>query len=1249
MNRPTPPPVAAMVSPPFQVRAIYKYGASHEDDLEFPIGQIIKVTEADEEDWYTGEFVDENGHKHEGIFPRNFVEQYEPPTPPRPSRPRPKKEATQVRPEETPPSTSTKSIEPVVPIASQQVQSVAEKADEERTNPRPKNAADAPGPEAPQAAGALSLPSAAEKTESSHTPAKVDAGRASKPPPPEKPASGSFKDRIAAFNKSSAPPPVPFKPAGSGAAAYINKPFVAPPPSRNAYIPPLVNEPPVKKIYRREEDPELNDQTHPDAQENMSSSLPTAGDGRIVDEDQPKPTSLKERIALLQKQQLEAQTRAVEGGGRRGPHNKAASPAIERRGSADEPHDEQQGDEAENTVSRRSLETARQEASRTRSQIRSPLQPSISEEGGEAEEDHEGLDTHLSSDTYDQPTENTIEPGQAKSARATRVSQLVHSPPIGEDTEPEAEDEELDPEVRRKLELRQRMAKMSGGMGMPGMFALPSIGSGAGPSRKSSGPRPMQPTEDDQVADAIAPASAPPIPGSVRALPSRPQSSVHRQGHGDEAELEQVPEESGAAVRDLDSEAIPDKEDVFDEVPPTKSPKQAPVNIPAAGGRALPPLPGQNSRLPPPLPPTSPPQGPFTVPSSEEPRAPSPSAGEESDDEMSFAQGPSGTDTATDSGVESRQGLGVQGLPSRTTSRKKSQLNRSAFQDDYSSSASSSVALPARRPPAGSGIGSDASVRPVRGVPPLPPSTPPRMHPAPGPSAEESEEEYEGDYDTDIAPTASHKPALKFQESIQDGDDDDSLLSSAPPPPLPPSLLSHKQSPQLPSRKDSGSRAVPPPPPSQPPVRSVEDTSRAPPPVPQADLYHAGDSNPTGHSRDESYDPYRYDRTPPSGPLQAPVRSMPPPPPSGQPRDGTDPEDTDFTPEAPPVPTNAPPSITTVPAAISAPETTLAPRAMDFQSSSNRQSMSGARQSLDVGRQPSTRRSIDPASRPSVDYSGQHAVDVELSPGSMWYTQPNTPPPVYKGRPGKDILYEMEDSTSSKRGGKTINERNIYVLFPDYSQTIITARHDAANPSDVHFEQRHESPPPTMRQDRLEAASSQYGAVLAQLCTQASGHAALGEGDPHSLILSLLSSATAQHPQQFRNVLPPVGTRSYGASVYANRANASVTSADEIRAGDIVTFRNARFQGHRGGVMHQKYALDLGPQHVALVLEWDGSKKKVRVWEQGREELGGTGSKGAKKGGKVGEESYRLGDLRSGEVRVWRVVGREWVGWDTGS
>lgn len=54
-------------------------------------------------------------------------------------------------------------------------------------------------------------------------------------------------------------------------------------------------------------------------------------------------------------------------------------------------------------------------------------------------------------------------------------------------------------------------------------------------------------------------------------------------------------------------------------------------------------------------------------------------------------------------------------------------------------------------------------------------------------------------------------------------------------------------------------------------------------------------------------------------------------------------------------------------------------------------------------------------------------------------------------------------------------------------------------------------------------------------------------------------------------------------------------------------------------------------EHVAIVLDWDGTKKKVRAYEQGRESK------------KVKLESFRLGDLKSGECKVWRVVKKTWV------
>ena len=210
--------------------------------------------------------------------------------------------------------------------------------------------------------------------------------------------------------------------------------------------------------------------------------------------------------------------------------------------------------------------------------------------------------------------------------------------------------------------------------------------------------------------------------------------------------------------------------------------------------------------------------------------------------------------------------------------------------------------------------------------------------------------------------------------------------------------------------------------------------------------------------------------------------------------------------------------------------------------------------------------------------------------------------------------------------------KDIYVLYQDYSQTTINATFDASDPSHVTLEQTHERPPPAPRKDQLEGSSEQFGArIAAAASSAATSGITVGDGSPQGLIHELL--------RPLAGALKPVGTRAYGALVYANLANASTQQFDEIRPGDVITFRNAKFSGHKGG-LHSKYSQDVGkPDHVAVVIDWDGTKKKIRAWEQvSREEKG--------KKAKVKEESFKVGDLKSGEVRVWRVMGRSWVGWD---
>jgi myosin tail region-interacting protein MTI1 len=510
----------------------------------------------------------------------------------------------------------------------------------------------------------------------------------------------------------------------------------------------------------------------------------------------------------------------------------------------------------------------------------------------------------------------------------------------------------------------------------------------------------------------------------------------------------------------------------------------------------------------------------------------------------------------------------------------------------------------------------------TRGPPPPPPGAPPsrrsttdsgnfRTGQSTKPNLDDDGEvtEYDGDYDTDIASGAKHKDALKSHNRDSSLDEgmltDDTKSPKSPPvraaPPLPPI---------------SAPQNVPPPPPptvTTPKTRKSMDVPRAaPPPVPSAMTPEAEEYDPYNVSAPQHMPPMPAPRAPYSSNLQSPREEM-----EEDDLYGATPQQTNI-----PAPPNERPAPPPPPAEASefnpppGPPPGLAPP------------VSGSSEvTSDLKRSGTT-------SRRSMDHSrgnehGFMAADLDLGKSSLWWTQNNLPPPSLQGRP--DILFEMETNSSTKRGGKTIISKDVYVLYMDYSQTTINASYDAMDPGHATLEQSHERPPPAPRRDQLESASEQFGKQMARVANGVAG-TTVGDGSARGFVLELLKPHSS--------ALLPVGTRSYGALVYANLGNASTQQFDEIRPGDIVTFRNAKFSGHKGS-LHQKYSFDVGkPEHVAVVIDWDGTKKKIRAWEQGRDL-----EKGKKP--KVREESFKVGDLRSGEVMVWRVMPRTWVGWDT--
>lgn len=600
----------------------------------------------------------------------------------------------------------------------------------------------------------------------------------------------------------------------------------------------------------------------------------------------------------------------------------------------------------------------------------------------------------------------------------------------------------------------------------------------------------------------------------------------------------------------------------------------------------------------------------------------SPSEGSESDDEMSLHAGSLSLKVPgnEDSRPTSREGpppIPFSGPPQSYPSRPQDSQPRvsghgpsSSYLGSQEMSPSSSVftSAPAKRPNRVPPIPGSSPIIPSASQNRAPPAPPPIGAPpsrsltldSKAPSdvpksrahqySDEEVTEYEGDYDTDMAPGATRKEALRSHGRTSSLEDD--LMSDEV-------AFHHPGLPSLGPPTSAAPRAVPPPPPSQPPkiLRRSSEMPRAPPPPPPPAR------EPTFEPRVDGLDthsdvPFDNDNSPSlqSNGFETSVAPIE--------------DDPDNLYNASPPRRNIPllpsPSVPQY----SSPSTLAAT------------GRPAPRQSLDVQRTSTSNRRSTDAPRQSSE-QGFIAGDVDIGQDSMWWAQANMIPSVFQNR--RDLVYEIEETSSTSRGGKQVKTKTLYVLYMDYSQTIVSAQFETKNPAAVSLEQHHEQPPSRSRQDQLEEAHSRFGSSIGESANSKKDNI-VGDGTPQALVLELIASLP--------DALLPIGVRAYGALVYANLANATVQQFDEIRTGDIITFRNSKFQGHRGP-MKSKYSIDVGkPDHVGIVVDWDGTKKKIRAWEQGRESK------------KVRIESFKLSDMRSGEVKVWRVMARSWVGWE---
>ncbi|KAF3281679.1 hypothetical protein TWF970_002225 [Orbilia oligospora] len=1132
--------------PPYTVSALYDYNSPHEDDLNFTTGQKIKVTEEEGTDWLHGQYRDNQGTLHQGIFPKNYVERVEEPEPP-------KLPPVPVRPQH---DDSKKAAPPAAPadepVKSGLKQTVTSAAFPVEQNPHPK--------EQQQPTNRKSFIAPKAKSETPKQPLS--------PTPTEeedKPV-GSFRDRIAAFNRSTATPLAPThgQPRSSG---FIKKPFVPPPPSKNAFIPPV----------QQHVEPRRDTETRPPV---PKEPLINRQDEPSQQEEPPKVSSLKDRIAMLQSVQLNPAMGVKPKKPPKPPPKKKdeSGPKSEIQEANQLPESTSEGD---SSLPKASLEIPRKSNEATRevnhdtesgqeSQSASNQEGSVKPEGAKPNEGAGDLRRVEGENDEDQNGEEEVgEEGEE-----------------GEEGGEEEEEEDVDPEIARRLAIRERIMKMSmsGGMGgMGGMYGgIPMMG---GPAAYR--PTPKTPKMEPSVAEPEPPG---PPPEQFRMIPILPigknpvplflaQTAVDSDADDNSIHSPRPKHES-----DTDSPVKDAPTEDESTVPEFLAKKASRPSLESeADDESTSPLKptSRDSRPPPPPPPSAPPPAKISTGGANV------TEGSESDDEMS------GDDPKTSiaspvpqepPSVPRRPSMGVAPPPpppqrpdtlDTNTAKRTSYVGSPPLLPDSPSTPlnikrASYISKGGQIPPI------PLSVAPVptpptssatRGPPPPPPVGPPvrrsAEEPRQGRNDDDDDEEvteYEGDIDTELDDSKkTFKDSLGARQNEEEAEQSDETplpspqIQTAPPPP--------RQAPGLPP-------PPPPPPPSAPISPLVVDVlpSIPPPPLPPT-------SPPiTRRELPERTRPISYIRVPPTFPEA---------------------EEEEFG------------------------------DASDNQGTSIRQEKSHARPSEDRPRASlsSSRRSVD-LSRSLHDNSFQ-ARDEDLGTTTNWWTQEATPPPAFQNR-GKDIYYEVEDATTSKRGGRAHITRDVYILFSDYSQTIITARFDRDTPANASLEQRHEPPPQPLRQDKLEEAWNSFGKAILE-GAKSLENKVVGDGNPSALPGELI--------KEISGALAPIGNKAYGVTVYQNLGNATIQQLDEIRGGDIITFRNAKFQGHKGG-LHQKYNLDLSKtDHVGVVYDWDGTKKKIRIFEQGRESK------------KVKIESFRIGDLRSGEVKIWRVVGRSWVNW----
>lgn len=221
----------------------------------------------------------------------------------------------------------------------------------------------------------------------------------------------------------------------------------------------------------------------------------------------------------------------------------------------------------------------------------------------------------------------------------------------------------------------------------------------------------------------------------------------------------------------------------------------------------------------------------------------------------------------------------------------------------------------------------------------------------------------------------------------------------------------------------------------------------------------------------------------------------------------------------------------------------------------------------------------------------------------------------------RDLRFEVASHVVSKRGNRSITHRDYYILFQDYTQLIIELVHDTQDPeSSVQIIDCYPKPAPTASKPQLIEYHRQFGPAVASKAT--------------SLVGGKVSDGVVKNALQVlapNLYLKPIGAASFGVVIYENIKHEVIHKSEEIRAGDVLWIADAKFSGHH--LMGSK-SVEIGKHepYTSVITEFDAKKEKFKVVELDVH-------------GKVKAASYKVGDMKHGTIRVFRIANRSHVDW----